>query len=149
MEARKQITDQIQERFKELKEETRLLHSKWRWQHFRSAMFLLKLIYSRIWILITKLASGCIHFYIVQNESPAFDSFWNSFICKRRTEQFNKYRISLKCLFVKFSSFPQSLDKACHYGCMLEYYLRACLHGGGEPQVCQGTRLGRITRLSI
>lgn len=30
MEARKQITDQIQERFQELKEETRLLHSKWR-----------------------------------------------------------------------------------------------------------------------
>lgn len=30
METRKHITDKIQERFKELKEETRLLHSKWR-----------------------------------------------------------------------------------------------------------------------
>jgi len=30
METRKQITDMIQERFKELKTETRLLHSKWR-----------------------------------------------------------------------------------------------------------------------
>ena len=32
---------------------------------------------------------------------------------------------------------------------MLEYYLRACLHGGGGPQVCQGTRLGGVTRLTI
>jgi len=30
METRKHITDLIQERFKELKEETQLLHSKWR-----------------------------------------------------------------------------------------------------------------------
>ena len=30
METRKHITDKIQEQFKELKEETRLLHSKWR-----------------------------------------------------------------------------------------------------------------------
>ena len=27
--------------------------------------------------------------------------------------------------------------------------LRACLHGGGGPQVGEGTRLGGVTRLSI
>ena len=27
--------------------------------------------------------------------------------------------------------------------------LRACLHGGGGPQVGEVTRLGRVTRLSI
>ena len=28
-------------------------------------------------------------------------------------------------------------------------YLRACLHGGGGPQVGEVTRLGGVTRLSI
>ena len=28
-------------------------------------------------------------------------------------------------------------------------YTRGCLHGGGEPQVGEVTRLGGVTRLSI
>ena len=27
--------------------------------------------------------------------------------------------------------------------------VRACLHGGGEPQVGEGTRLGAVARLSM
>ena len=30
-----------------------------------------------------------------------------------------------------------------------DYVLRACLHGGGGPQVGEVTRLGGVTRLSI
>ena len=31
----------------------------------------------------------------------------------------------------------------------LKCTLRACLHGGGGPQVGEVTRLGKVTRLSI
>ena len=31
----------------------------------------------------------------------------------------------------------------------VERRLRACLHGGGAPQVAEVTRLGGVTRLSI
>ena len=126
MEARKQITDQIQERFKELKEETLLLHSKWRWQHCRSAMSLLKLIYNRIWILITKLTSGCIYFIqykrrvqlLIHFETVLFANWaWSNSI----------NTVNLNNVSVKIYSFPQSYDKACHYSCMLEYYLRVIL----------------------
>ena len=32
---------------------------------------------------------------------------------------------------------------------MAKFLVRACLHGGGGPQVGEVTRLGRVTRLSI
>ena len=32
---------------------------------------------------------------------------------------------------------------------LMDYGLRACLHGGGGPQVGEVTRLDRVTRLSI
>ena len=47
----------------------------------------------------------------------------------------------------KFEEHCFSLSRDILYSVF--YYFRACLHGGGGPQVGEVTRLGGVTRLSI
>ena len=67
-------------------------------------------------------------------------------------EQLNKYCKSTKRLcknqFIS-TKLRQSLPLQLYVGILSEGYLRACLHGGGGPQVCQGTRLSILSLIEF
>ena len=85
----------------------------------------------------------------IENYEPAeLNTLLEHFFAKVNNKKGEDYEP--ESLKVMMASLDRHLEnKGCTRSIVRDWEFRACLHGGGGPQVGEVTRLGGVTRLSI